>query len=70
MADEPDKPFDKFHDTPGQHDERIRVRAHEMWASEGRPEGRQDQYWLRAKELIEAESQSAYPSAQSRGNRN
>ncbi len=47
MADDTDTPFDKFHDTVSEHQERIRARAHEMWESEGRPEGREEQYWLR-----------------------
>ena len=51
-------------------DENIRMRAYLLWESEGRPEGRADQYWARARELIEAEAQSSYPPAQSRGNRN
>lgn len=51
-------------------EENIRVRAYLMWESEGRQEGRADHYWQCARELIEAESHSAYPPAQSRGNRN
>jgi hypothetical protein len=48
---------------------RIRERAFEMWEAEGRPEGRADEYWHRARERIEAETQSAYPPTQSRGHR-
>ena len=48
---------------------RIRERAHELWEAEGSPEGRLEEYWLRAQELIEDESKSAYPPSQSRGNR-
>jgi hypothetical protein len=47
----------------------IRIRAYEMWEAEGRPEGRADEYWHRARERIEAEAQSAYPPVQSRGHR-
>jgi Protein of unknown function (DUF2934) len=50
-------------------DYRIRLRAYLLWEAEGRPEGRADEYWHRARELIEAEAQSAYPPTQSRGHR-
>jgi hypothetical protein len=46
-----------------------RERAHQLWVAEGKPEGRQDEYWHRAQELIDDESQSSYPPSQSRGNR-
>ncbi|WP_149539319.1 DUF2934 domain-containing protein [Siccirubricoccus phaeus] len=46
---------------------RIQLCAYLMWEAEGRPEGRSDEYWYRARERIEAETQSAYPPAQSRG---
>jgi hypothetical protein len=48
---------------------RIRERAHQLWEAEGSPEGRLEEYWHRAQELIEDESRPAYPPAQSRGNR-
>jgi len=48
---------------------RIQLCAYLMWEAEGRPEGRADEYWHRARERIEAETQSAYPPAQSRGHR-
>ncbi|MBM0204682.1 DUF2934 domain-containing protein [Micromonospora sp. STR1s_5] len=63
IADEPDSPFDKFHDTANEQEQRIRARAHAMWESERRPDGREDQYWLRAKELIEAESPISLPAS-------
>ena len=47
----------------------IRERAHLLWEAEGKAEGREEEYWLRAKELIEDETKSAYPPSQSRGNR-
>jgi hypothetical protein len=47
----------------------IRARAHILWESEGKAEGRDEEYWLRAKELIENEAKTAYPPTQSRGNR-
>ncbi|WP_377806217.1 DUF2934 domain-containing protein [Azospirillum sp. A29] len=30
------------------------LRAYQIWQEESRPEGRQEEYWLRARELIEA----------------
>ncbi|WP_267428428.1 DUF2934 domain-containing protein [Methylobacterium sp. GC_Met_2] len=51
-------------------EKRIRDRAHEMWEADGRPEGREEQYWLRAREMISAEGDSAYPPTQARGHRN
>lgn len=48
---------------------RIRLRAYLMWEVEGRPEGRADEYWHRARERVEAEAQSAYPPVQSRAHR-
>jgi hypothetical protein len=47
---------------------RIRERAYLLWDAEGKPEGRLDEYWDRACELID-ESQSSYPRAQPRGHR-
>jgi hypothetical protein len=48
---------------------RIRERAYQLWQFEGSPEGRDEDYWHRARELIEAESQPSYPPAESRPNR-
>jgi hypothetical protein len=50
-------------------EQRIRECAYLMWEMEGRPEGREDEYWHRARERIEAETQSAYPPTQGRGHR-
>jgi hypothetical protein len=50
-------------------DDRIRARAYGLWKAEGSPEGRAEEYWHRARELIEDEAQSGYPPAQSRGHR-
>jgi hypothetical protein len=47
----------------------IRRRAHLLWESEGKPEGREEEYWHRAVELIDDEACAAYPPAQSRGHR-
>jgi DUF2934 family protein len=29
-------------------EDRIRVRAHQLWAAAGKPEGRQDEFWHQA----------------------
>jgi DUF2934 family protein len=33
-------------------EERIRKRAYELWDADGRPEGRETEFWERAKELL------------------
>jgi len=39
----------------GDRDERIRKRAHEIWESEGRPEGAHHEHWLKASSEVDAE---------------
>jgi Protein of unknown function (DUF2934) len=56
-------------DTDHDLEQRIRARAYLLWEAEGRQEGMADNYWHRARELIEAEVQSSYPPTQSRGHR-
>ena len=56
-------------DTDQDLEQRIQARAYLLWEAEGRPEGRAEEYWHRACELIEAETHSAYPPTQSRGYR-
>ena len=41
--------------TPGDREDRIRQRAHEMWEAEGRPEGQADRHWSRAAEDLDRE---------------
>jgi hypothetical protein len=36
-------------------EERIRAKAHELWVEEGRPEGREDVHWERARTLVAIE---------------
>jgi hypothetical protein len=43
-----DSPFD---DSPA-HEARIRARAYFLWEQDGRPHGRADEFWERARELI------------------
>jgi|tagenome__1003787_1003787.scaffolds.fasta_scaffold7886910_1 hypothetical protein len=69
MADEKNKAYDKQDEDSAHREQRIRERAYGMWEAEGCPEGRADEYWHRAQELIENESESAYPPSASRGNR-
>jgi Protein of unknown function (DUF2934) len=42
-------------------EQHIRERAFLLWGEEGRPEGRNDEYWYRAREIIEGESRSSPP---------
>ena len=37
------------------HEERIRQRAHELWESDGRPEGRAQEHWERAAQDLDRE---------------
>jgi hypothetical protein len=50
-------------------EQRVRERAYALWEAEGRAQGRDEEYWHRAQELIDDETRSAYPPAHSRGNR-
>ena len=50
-------------------EQRVRQRAQLLWEIEGKQEGREEEYWHRARELIEDESKSSYPPTQSRGHR-
>jgi Protein of unknown function (DUF2934) len=50
-------------------EQHIQERAFQLWEAEGKPEGRINEYWHRARELLEDESQSSYPPTQSRGHR-
>ena len=37
-------------------DERVRLRAYHLWEQDGRPHGRNDEYWRRALAEIQAEA--------------
>ena len=56
-------------DLTGDAERRVRERAYLLWELEGKPDGRLDEYWDRACELIQDETQSSYPPTQSRGHR-
>jgi hypothetical protein len=34
------------------HEERVRLKAYEIWLNEGKPEGREHRHWAMARELI------------------
>lgn len=42
-------------------EERIRERAYSLWEDDGRPEGMEHDYWLRAEKLIDAEDDPDAP---------
>ncbi len=39
-------------DSDGARQQRIRERAYHLWEADGRPDGRDDEYWERASELV------------------
>jgi hypothetical protein len=39
-----------------EHEDRVRERAYHLWEDAGRPDGRDDEFWHAARELIEAEA--------------
>ena len=43
--------------------EKIRARARRMWEQEGRPEGRAEEHWARARRQVDAEREDAPPSS-------
>jgi hypothetical protein len=42
-------------------EQQIRERAHQLWESEGRPEGQHEDHWARAKEELENIGMDAVP---------
>lgn len=50
-------------------EENVRTRAYLLWEMGGRQQVDADLYWHRARDLIKAESCSAYPPVQSLGHR-
>jgi hypothetical protein len=50
-------------------DRRICERAYLLWESEGRQDGKADEYHRRARELIDDGGKSAYSPGQSQGDR-
>ena len=45
----------------GDREERIRKRAYQLWEADGAPEGRAEEYWHRARELIQQEEGAKSP---------
>ena len=41
-------------------EERIRIRAHEIWERQGKPEGRNDEHWEQARREIEMEDEDTF----------
>jgi hypothetical protein len=41
---------------------RIRERAYVLWEEDGRPEGRAEEYWERARRFVEAEEDPKAPN--------
>lgn len=41
----------------GADEQATRERAYSLWEADGRPEGRMDEYWFRARELMEREAE-------------
>ena len=56
-------------DNRGNLEDRIRERAYLLWEMEGKQEGGVEEYWERARQLVEAEAESSYPPSQSQGHR-
>jgi hypothetical protein len=55
---------------PGDRDDRIRHRAHEMWKQEGRPDGQTERHWHRAVQDLDredAEIQGEEPAGRAAG---
>ena len=42
-------------------DERVRERAYDLWERDGRPHGRNDEYWQLALQQIQSESHEPAP---------
>jgi hypothetical protein len=42
-------------------EQRIRERAHALWEADGHHAGREQEYWLRAEQLIAAEDDEGAP---------
>lgn len=42
-------------------DQRIRERAHSLWEADGKPVGREQEYWFRAEQLLREEDDPDRP---------
>jgi hypothetical protein len=48
---------------PANLEERVRVVAYNLWLQEGQPNGRAEEHWFRANELVNAEAHEAATTA-------
>ena len=55
ISAQPDPDNNLGRGAPGDREDRIRQRAHELWESEGRPDGQADRHWSRAAEDLDRE---------------
>jgi|tagenome__1003787_1003787.scaffolds.fasta_scaffold19718137_2 hypothetical protein len=69
MSDQPTTEINEQHEVVTNLEQRVRERAHHLWELEGQQEGRADEYWHRAIEQIQSDTQASYPPSQSRGHR-
>jgi hypothetical protein len=42
-------------------EDQVRQRAYQLWEQEGRPEGRQDEFWYRARQEIQGAEDGSEP---------
>jgi hypothetical protein len=52
---------------PAPSEEQIRIRSYHLWESEGRQDGKSQEYWLRAKAELEAELEASWHAASMEG---
>ena len=66
-ASEPaDKSSESNDGAPSDWEERIRGLAHQLWEADGSQEGRAEEYWRRAQEILDEEAKSNYPPARAK----
>jgi hypothetical protein len=59
-SDLPEMPAD--HNVTTEREQRIREKAYQLWRADGAQEGKADEYWHRAQELIEGGASDPKPS--------
>jgi hypothetical protein len=65
MTSDPSKMPD--HDVNADPEQRIRERAYQLWQADGAPDGKADEYWHRAMELLEREASNPGASRKKTG---
>ena len=58
MVDEPSEKQLVEHIANAEREQRIRERAYHLWEADGSPEGKADEYWHRARQLVANEEKS------------